>query len=303
VVTGVRGKHARQFAEGTTVVVNGSPEEGERKVGHMKASVSAWSYRWFFDNRKIDLLGFVDEVKAMGADGFEVFPQYVDGADPGGHLKAVADKARSVGLEISSAIAGNDFARPAAQERADQVARMKRWIADSAAAGILRLNTFTGYHRSGQDPVLDVYRVIDAYLEVAPLAEQHGALLCIENHSSVCADADGLLRIIRAVGSPCMRTNPDPSNFVADFNIRGEKTREAIYTETEKIAPLAANAHLKIGDFAPDGEHAFLSVARLHDIYRKVGYDGHVVLEVYRDAEKAPDLCRKGLALLRRHFA
>lgn len=37
-------------------------------------------------------------------------------------------------------------------------------------------------------------------------------------------------------------------------------------------------------------------------ILRKHGYDGHVVLEVYTNDAHAPDLCKKGLALLRKHF-
>jgi sugar phosphate isomerase/epimerase len=268
----------------------------------MKASISSWSYRAVFDRGQIDLLGFVDEVKRQGADGLEIFPRHVRADDRAGHLKEVAAKAKELGLEISSAIAGNDFARPTAADRAEQVEDMKEWIVAAAGAGIARLNTFTGYHADGADPRMEVWRVIDAYREVCPLAEEHGVLLCIENHSSVCPDADGILSIIRAVGSENLRTNPDPSNFVAGFTARSGRDREAIYTETAKVAPLAANAHLKVGDFADDGEHRFLDVGRIHEIYHRAGYDGHVVLEVYGDAENCADVCAKGLALLRRHM-
>jgi len=268
----------------------------------MKASISSWSYRALFDQGEIDLLGFVDEVKRLGADGFEIFPRYVREDDRAAHLKEVAAKAESLALEISSAIAANDFARATAAERAEQVEGMKRWIAAAAEAGIKRLNTFTGYHADGADPLMDVHRVIDAYREVCPLAEEAGVQLCIENHSSVCRDADGLVGILRAVSSDALRTNPDPSNFVANFTARTDAEREAIYTETAKIAPYAANAHLKVGDYADDGEHAFVDVGRIHDIYRQAGYDGHVVLEVYGDAGNCREICEKGIALLRRHL-
>lgn len=268
----------------------------------MKASISSWSYRALFDRGEIDLLGFVDEVKRQGADGLEIFPRHVSPDDRLGHLKEVAARAKDLGLGISSVIAGNDFARPTAADRAEQVENMKQWILAAAGAGIARLNTFTGYHAAGADPLMDVYRVIDAYREVCPLAEEHDVLLCIENHSSVCPDADGIVSIIRAVGSENLRTNPDPSNFVADFTARSDRDREAIYTETAKIAPLAANAHLKVADFTDDGEHRFVDVGRIHDIYRQAGYDGHVVLEVYGDADNCVDVCAKGLALLRKHM-
>lgn len=268
----------------------------------MKASISSWSYRALLDSGEMDLLGFVDEVKRQGADGFEIFPQHVDADDRAAHLKETAAKAARLGLEISAMIAGNDFARAAAAERAEQVEAMKRWIEASADAGIQRVNCFTGYHAAGQEPMLETWRVIDAYREVCPLAERRGVLLCIENHSSVHPDADGLLQILRAVGSDNLRTNPDPTNFVPEFTVRSERAREGIYTETAKIAPLAANAHLKVGEFTADGEQAFVDTGRLLKILRDAGYDGHVVLEVYGDAANAAEICAKGLALLRKHM-
>ena len=268
----------------------------------MKASISAWSYRHFFEQKDMDYMAFIDEVKRLGADGFEVFPNYVDAADPGGHLQKIARKAAKLGLEISSVIAANDFARPAAQERAEQVERFKQWIAYTAEAGLGRMNSFTGYHVPGQDPMLEVWRVIDSYREVVPVAARHGMLLCIENHSSVYPDADGLLRIIQAVGSKCLRTNPDPTNFLPDYAARSETVREMIYTETEKVAPLMANGHLKVFEYTSDGEHAYVSAKRLLDTFRKAGFDGHVVLEVDRNPEQAPEICAKGLALLRKYF-
>jgi sugar phosphate isomerase/epimerase len=273
--------------------------KGERG---MKVSISSWSYRRLFDQRKIDLLSFVDEVKRLGADGLEILPQHVDAKDPGGHLRQVVRKAAAGGLEISAVIAGNDFARAAARERADQVERMKQWIAFTAEAGLTRMNTFTGYHAPGQDFIAEFYRVVDSYREVMPLAEQRGVLLCIENHSTVCADADGLLRLIQAVGSPNLRTNPDPTNFVADFTVRGSRAREAIYTETQKVAPLASNAHLKVADFTDDGEHAYADVKRIIDILRGAGYDQHIVLEVYGPGDDAPEICAKGIALVRKYL-
>jgi len=128
----------------------------------MKASISSWSYRVVFDRGEIDLLGFVDEVKRQGADGLEIFPRHVRADDWAGHLKEAAAKAKELGLEISSAIAGNDFARPTAADRAEQVEDMKEWIVAAAGAGIARLNTFTGYHVDGADPRMEVWRVIDA---------------------------------------------------------------------------------------------------------------------------------------------
>lgn len=265
----------------------------------MDVSISSWSYRKWFADGKCDLLSFVDEVKRQEADGFEIFPHHVDADDPGQHLRQVAAQAEKANLRISAVIAANDFARASATERADQVERMKEWIVHTKQAGVDRMNVFTGYHQSGEDPVVETYRVVDAYREVAPVAEEHGVLLCMENHSTVCHDADSLLWLLKAVGSDHLVPNPDPTNFVADYQIRGERAREKIYSETTRYAPGMANAHLKIADFTENGDHAYVDVPRLIDIFREVGYDGHVVLEYYGQDDPAEPVA-KGIALLRR---
>ncbi len=265
----------------------------------MDISISSWSYREWFNDGKCDLMSFLDEVKRQGADGLEIFPRHVDQDDVGGHLKRVAQKAGELGLSIASVIAGNDFARPLAEERATQVTRMKDWIAHSAAAGIHRMNVFTGYHTSGDDPVMEAYRVVDSYREVMPVAEDYNVVLCMENHSTVLHDADGLLWLFHQVGSDNLRSNPDPTNFVPEFRVRSQRAREMIYAETEKFAPHMANGHLKIGEFTDEGDAVGVDVARLLDIFQSVGYDGHIVLECYV-ADNPDETCAKGIALLRR---
>ncbi len=268
----------------------------------MLVSISSWSYRAWFDSGACDMFSFLDEVQRLGADGFEIFPRHVCADDPAGCLKKIAAAARQKKLAIASLIAGNDFARPAAAERAQQVAHMQQCIVNAAGAGITRLNTFTGYHTDGQDPWMELCRVIDAYREVMPLAEQHGLLLCIENHSSVCTDADSILHIIKAVGSTHLRTNPDFTNFVPEFSRRSSRALDRIYTETAKFAPLAANAHLKVNEFDAQGNHAHVDVARLVGMLRDVNYDGHIVLEMYGEGDPA-DVCARGVALLRKVLA
>ncbi len=268
----------------------------------MKVSLSSWSYREWFDAGKIDLDALVDEAGRLNADGLEIFPRHLDADDFGGHLARVAERTRAAGLEIASLIAGNDFAAPDAADRAGQIETVKRRIAQAARAGVARMNIFTGDHRDGECPAAEVARVVDAFREVAPAAAAAGLVLCLENHSGVCRDADGLLGILQAVGSEKLRTNPDPSNFVAGFTRADEAARQAIYSETAKVAPYAANAHLKIGDFKDDGEHAYLDVGRIVNILRDAGYDGHVVLELYRADLDPSRTSAQGIALLRKHL-
>jgi len=265
----------------------------------MKVGISAWSYRWLFGHGTMTYAKFLDEVKRRKADSFEIFPGFLDEERVESQVKQIAKKAKRLRLGISSLIVCNDFARPAATERAEQVERMKRFIDAAADAGVRRLNTFTGYHIDGQDPTMEYMRVIDAYREVMPLAEKRKVPLCIENHSSVCRDADSLLAIIRAVGSPALRTNPDPTNFCRGYQTGDDRMREIIYTETEKFAPLMANAHLKMGTFDAKGNAEFVDIARLIRIFRKAKYTGDLVIE-YNGQGDPRESVAKGIAQLRR---
>lgn len=271
----------------------------------MQAYVSSWIYRAKFEAPEYTLFRFLDDIKAIGGAGIEIYPKHMKGADPEAELVEVKKLADAKGLGISALILANDFARPTAIERAEQVERAKRFIGWTAAAGIANLNVFTGYHQAGEDPFMEAMRVIDAFREVAPVAREKGVTLCLENHSSVVNDIDGLMKLIAEIGDPALKSNPDPSNFVPEAHVRGEKSLEAMYPATERYATVMANAHLKIGDFKPDGEHSFIDVARIIGIFRKAGYDGPVVLETYGTPDQYPaeETCRQGLDLLRRHFA
>ena len=251
----------------------------------MKIGISSWSYRKAIESGRMDFLGFMDETIRLGADGVEIANWHLAGEDKAPALRQIVDHAGKVGLGISALIAGNDFALPAVADRAKQVADTIAWIRMAAQVGIERVNVFTGYHVDGQDPGLERARVVDGYLEVVPEAEKQGVTLCLENHSTVHPDADGLLAIIHQIGSDRLRTNPDPTNFVAGFDQLDDQARERIYTETAKIAPLAANAHLKINTFTPDGDPEAVDVPRIVEIYRQVGYDGFIVLEYWGNDE------------------
>jgi len=267
----------------------------------MKVSISSWNYRDVFKEGKMDILGFADDVKRLGADGFEIYRLHLNPDDQAADLKRVVERAAKLGLEISSLIAVNDFARPVAAQRAREVANMLECIDMAADLGIERLNTFTGYHTAGDDPFMEVWRVIDSYREVMPPAEKRNVVLCIENHSGVCRDADSILWLIKQVGSANLKTNPDFTNFVPEFTVRSAKAKEAIYTEGEKYMALAANVHLKVGNFTADGEHADVDMPRLMKIIRDAGYDGHIVLEAYGPNDPV-ESSAKGVELVKRYI-
>jgi sugar phosphate isomerase/epimerase len=261
----------------------------------MLISISAWSYRDLFPAGSMDYERFLAEAKRIGADGIEVFPGFLRSADPLRHAQEIADKAEGMGLAVATFITRNDFARPTAAERAQELERMREWIVAAAASGVRRLNTFTGSHTDGGNPLAEYHRVLDAYGEIAPVAEENGVVLCLENMSSVCPDADGILSIIRTVDNPSLRANPDPTNF----KYCGVGDTEAMYSETRKLMPYAASFHLHIGKFTADGGNALLDMQRIAALLAEASYDGHVVLE-YSGGPDALGACEKGVAMARK---
>ncbi len=263
----------------------------------MRIAVSAWSYRELFASGAMDYPMFLAEAKRAGADGIEVYPEWLDPADPMGHAQTVADEAEQQGLSVATFITRNDFACRTAAERAEQVERMKRWIVAAAASGVRHLNTFTGNHNDGENPTVEYYRVIDSYREVAPCAEENAVNLCLENMASVCPDADGLLSILRAVDNPNLRTNPDPLNF----RHAAAGNPEHVFAETRKLMPWASSFHLHVGQFTAEGEHAGIDTARLVALLREFCYAGHIVLE-YGGGSDPSTAVRRGVEMMRKYL-
>lgn len=247
----------------------------------MNISVSTWSYRYHFRNDNMGILEFMEEVNNLGAEGIEIHPEFIDQDDLLYHLKKVIKKAEKLNLNISSFIAANDFAFASSAKRAEEVRKMIEKIEIIAKVGIEKMNVFTGYHQDGQDPVMESMRVKDCFREVIPAAEENDIILCLENHSSVHEDADGLLSVIKYIGSGHLKTNPDPTNFCKNHTQVDKKSREVIYKETKKIAPYMGNAHLKINTFNDNDAPEYVDVTKIIDIFKKVDYNGDIVLEYF----------------------
>lgn len=101
--------------------------------------------------------------------------------------------------------------------------------------------------RALASPVLEGARAAfrpdwDAYLDevvgrlraVAPLAERHGVTVALENHQDLTS-AD-LLRVIEAVGSPCLGVTFDPVNALV--------VAEDPFAAFQRLAPHVRNVHL-----------------------------------------------------------
>ncbi len=263
----------------------------------MKLGCSSWSLRKRFDDRSLDLLGFVDLAADLGLDGVEplteVFPSVSKKL-----LRELRERLERRFVEISAIAAGNDFATRDPAERARQCEDLIGWIAVARELDVRRIRTFTGYYPEGVPRDEAKAWVAECYAKVLPAAERAGVALAIENHSSVMTSADELLEFVMRFGSDCLQLNPDPTNFLPHHDRVPEGERGVIYESLAKVARHAVHSHLKIRDFDADGRPTNVDVPRLLAVYRKACYDGYLSFEYFGDGD-AEEAVRRAVAYLR----
>ena len=105
--------------------------------------------------------------------------------------------------------------------------------------------------------------------------------MALENHSSVMATAAQIRSLIDTVGSPQLRTCPDPTNFVPGVfeNPSDGHCWERVYAETKLVAPLAAHAHIKYAGLTGGDAWAGYDLQRLRSLYARAGYDRAMAIE------------------------
>lgn len=263
----------------------------------MKLGCSSWSLRKRFDERSLDLLGFVDLASDIGLDGIEpltnVFPSVSKK-----FLRELSERLSKRSVEISAISICNDFATSDPAERRAQCDDLAAWAAIARELGVPCLRTFTGYYPEGADRESVKGWVAECYAKVLPAAERANVALAVENHSSVMTSADELLEFVMRFGSASLQLNPDPTNFLPRHHELPESERGPIYSELEKIARHAVHSHLKIRDFDDAGRPTNVDVPRLLAVYRKACYDGYLSFEYFGDGD-AVEAVRKAVAYLR----
>ena len=109
------------------------------------------------------------------------------------------------------------------------------------------------YKRHGTTTLFAALNVLDA-VPVAADAERNRIAVTIENHGGISADGDMLVRFMKEIASPWVRTCPDFGNWPADCDP---------CRETAKIIPYAAVVHAKMLEFDDRGNEANIDIPRM----------------------------------------
>jgi len=233
------------------------------------------------------LFDWLELAAAWGLDGVELTSYYFTSEDPK-YMNDLKAKAFRLGLDVSSTAVGNSFCHASKEDRAKQVADVKRWIDHSVELGSPCLRVFAGGKPKDGDPKRDFGFVVECLKECCDYAASRGVYLALENHGYLTESADEVLAILEAVNHEWLGLNLDTGNFKA-----------SPYTNMERVMSKTLTLHAKVEVPTEDGsDREPVDYPRIMRILRNANYRGYISLE-YEGKEDAKTGVPKYLTQLR----
>lgn len=236
-----------------------------------------------------DLFDFIDFCADHGIAGAELtsyfFPPDVDEK----YLLEIRRHAYLRGVTITGTAVGNTFTHPEGAKRREEIEYVKTWIRHSALMGAPHIRVFAGNVQKGSTQEEAEKNFLECYRECLVLAAEKGVFLGLENHGGIVAEADPLIRLIKATDSKWAGINFDSGNF---------KTADP-YGDLAKIAPYSVNVQLKLM-LQRKGEEKkeATDIPRVLKILNDASYQGWFTLE-YEEEENPHEVVPKVLAELK----
>jgi sugar phosphate isomerase/epimerase len=232
----------------------------------MKLSCAGYTFDTYFREKGLTLDRYVDICADMGLDGVEL-TQYYFPETSVPYLNALKRQLLKRGLELAGTAIGGSFCLPTPEERQKHIAFTKEWLDISLRLGSPCLRVFAGPAPEGHTEEEAFSWTVAGLKECAQHAAAVGVMIGLENHGGLTGTADGLLRILKAVGSDWVGALLDFGNYSKDP-----------YAEFERTAPLTVMTHAKpTADFA--GTRDWVDYGRVAEIMRKAGYRGFLSIE------------------------
>lgn len=240
--------------------------------------------------------GLFEAAKQVGFDGVE--PDL--GRDYESDILWTAEGRRRMkgmvqqtGVEVASTCLGALWAHSFASDDPDARRRAAEIVSEGArftpelGARVI-LVPITGIE--GQDNAVGFDRWVEGLRKVAPVAEQTGAILALENVGrSPARSAPDILRMVEAVGSPAVRVYYDVGNgtsFGFDAN-----------EELRLLGDKVAQVHIKGARGSQLWENT-LDMNQVARTLKEIGYDGYLVFETSA-TENPPEGAARNLQLLK----
>jgi len=188
--------------------------------------------------------------------------------------QSLLDMAKETGVEVSSVCLGAMWAQTFAADEADARERAREVVTEASRftpelGTKVILVPIVGVEN--QDNAVGVERWVEGLRTCAPVAEQTGAILALENVGrSPARSAESILGIINQVGSPNVKAYYDVGNgtsFGFDAN-----------EELRLLGKNVAQVHIKGARSAQLWENT-LDMTKVAHTLKEIGYDGYLVFE------------------------
>jgi len=249
----------------------------------MPLGISSWSLHRDLGAGRLSILDFPYKVKALGFEDVEVIVGHLDG-----NAQVLRERCSDAGIAWNCVSAENNFALLDEQGRKEQVEQVKRAVYLASAVGARIVRAFFG-HVTGEPPVGLKYLTLECIKEVARYAKGKGITIAMQNHGNYCNTAEEIVEMIETVRSKNLGACPDTGSFPGD-----------VYSELERLAPLAVHMHAKTYAFNEKGDETRLNYRRIFRILKDAGFEGTYSLEYEGEGEE-PGGIEKSLALFRRY--
>lgn len=287
----------------------------------MKYSVSSYSFSSRIQKGEMTQFDACRAAAEMGFDGIEFTDltpcQNPTHEDQLSYAKAIADEAKSLGIEVVAYTIGANLFWLTREECDREVERMCRQIDVAKALGArlcrhdVCYSQTHGGRRFSFDQMLPT--IAENARRITEYAAKVGIRTCTENHGYIAQDSDRVERLYNAVNHENYGLLVDIGNFAC----ADEDSASAV----SRLAPLAIHVHAKDfhirefgkntsdGYFATRGMRNLLGctigdgdipVARCLAILKRAGYDGYLSVE-YEGVGDCMKEIPRGLAYLKNH--
>lgn len=270
-------------------------------------AVSSYSF-WQFKNEDLrPIETCIDLAAEWGFDGVELLEMQMLNKD-NATLQKLKQRAFVNGLDLCGFSTHQGWVNPDAGVRKKNTQKTINSIEIAYKLGIPTMRVNTGrwgtsgnfdelMANRGIEPTLEGYTeddgfkwVIDGLTECLPTAEKCGVTLGLENHWGLGRTPEGVMKIVRAIDSPWLKTTLDTGNFLEDP-----------YDRLELMADDAVLVQAKTYYGGGMWYTLDLDYPRIARLLNKHSYNGYVSLE-FEGKENPKTAIPKSLKMLQAAF-
>jgi sugar phosphate isomerase/epimerase len=240
---------------------------GQARKPRLLLGCNAYSYRELLVPGKMTPEDFISTAVDLRLDGVDMTVYYLKSTDPA-YLDSLRQLAFKNAMPFSGAACNATMVQPTADQRANALAQIRKWLDVTDRLGAPHLKIFAGPLPPGVTLQQATDWTVETMKTACDYAAQKGIMLGIEDHVGVSQSADVCLEIMHRVNSPYARITLDICHFK-------RSATEDQYAQIEACLPYATVTHIR--DHFDD--HSVIDLDRVWQLYAKAGYRGYMSIE------------------------